>query len=72
MVSLRANIRSLISIILISGTLAACQKHEVADHNSAGHGDHGTPKDWKFTLVKGMLRQAASFLSSSSVISVTK
>lgn len=53
MVSLRANIRSLISIILISGTLAACQKHEAADHNSAGHGDHGTPKDWKFTLVKG-------------------
>ena len=50
MVSLRANIRSLISIILISGTLAACQKHEAADHNSAGH---GTLKDWKFTLVKG-------------------
>ena len=53
MVSLRTNIPSLISIILISGTLAACQKHEAADHNSAGHGDHGTLKDWKFTLVKG-------------------
>ncbi|MGH7796464.1 MAG: c-type cytochrome [Candidatus Binatia bacterium] len=53
MLSSRANILSLISTILIGGTLAACQKHDAADHKSAGHGDHGTPKDWKFTLAKG-------------------
>ena len=49
----RAKVFYWMSAILITGTLAACQKHDAATRDAGDHGEHGMPKDWKFTLAKG-------------------
>jgi mono/diheme cytochrome c family protein len=41
-------------IAMMTAAFFSCEKHEGARPDTGGHGDqHGTPKDWKFTLVQG-------------------
>jgi mono/diheme cytochrome c family protein len=44
----------LLVVVAIAVGVVSCQKNDSAKPAAGGHhGEHGTPKDWKFTLGKG-------------------